>query len=156
MAPASSATTFFSPAQRAPAPIRLSSLPAGTPQISVHASSPPAILSPSLLRTANSNATPIPAGAAQQQAMRTIRKTRVCTLLPCGSTSIGTKKSLAKWAFNLLVMASSILGLAYMYVDNSRAAWTARKDFREDCFNQRVSSMCPPNPNHFPTRFLIF
>ncbi|OQV08915.1 hypothetical protein CLAIMM_13123 [Cladophialophora immunda] len=149
MAPVSSTATL-SPARSAPpptpptAPISLISLPAGTLQGSVHASRPTSVVSPSLLPTASTNAAPAPATASAsqttptqpQQAARSIWKV-IARKLPCGFISIGTRKSLAEWTYNMIMLAIAAVGLAVVYVENSRGAWTAQKDFREDCFNQR-------------------
>ncbi|KIW22676.1 uncharacterized protein PV07_10950 [Cladophialophora immunda] len=149
MAPVSSTATL-SPARSATpptpptAPISLISLPAGTLQGSVHASRPTSVVSPTLLPTASTNAAPAPATACAsqttptqpQQATRTIWKT-IARKQPCGCISIETRKSLGAWIYNMIMLALTAAGLAMVYVENSRGAWTAQKDFREDCFNQK-------------------
>lgn len=54
------------------------------------------------------------------------------------------RKSLAKWLFNLAILAVTAAGLAFAYIQVSFTAWTAEKDSRDDCFNMLVGyfSLC--------------
>ena len=56
-------------------------------------------------------------------------------------------KSLVQWLFNLAILGLTVLGIAFAYIQLSLSSWTANKDFRDDCFNQKVRTYYRLSPS---------
>ncbi|OCT48642.1 hypothetical protein CLCR_04934 [Cladophialophora carrionii] len=74
----------------------------------------------------------------------------LCNVLP---TALFPKTvNWGKCIFNGAMVVLSITGVVFAVYQTLMSSWTARKDFRDDCFNQRVSGEYPILPVTFFAR----